>query len=102
MGVCVSDWRGAEYVKRRNAMVARANVDPDARCEMPGCGLRLDEHPNTKTGKRPEWTADHVRPGDPHSPLRLAASSCNYSAGARHGNTMRVKVVGTVPYGMSR
>lgn len=36
MGVCVTDWRGAEYVKRRNAMVARANVDPDARCEMPG------------------------------------------------------------------
>ena len=97
-GVTMGDWRGADYTRKRNTLVNQANTNPDARCAMDGCGLRLDEHPNTKTGKRPGWTADHVRPGDPRSPLRLAASSCNYSAGARHGNRMRTGIVTTIRY----
>lgn len=77
------------YDRRRAAMLASANADPSTRCAMPGCGRTLAEHPNTKSGKRPTWTVDHVRPGDPLSPLRLAVSSCNFAAGARLGNERR-------------
>lgn len=48
-----------------------ANADPTTRCWL--CGLlRIDGDP---------WTADHVRPGDPDSPLAVAHRSCNSSRG---------------------
>ena len=87
-----------DYDRRRAELVARANADPSTRCSMPGCGRTLAEHPLTKSGKRPTWTTDHVRPGDPLSPLRLAVSSCNYAAGARLGNERRRRLRTTVDW----
>ena len=87
-----------DYDRRRADMVARANADPSTRCAMPGCGKTLAEHPPTKSGRRPIWTVDHARPGDPLSPLRLAASSCNYAAGARLANERRRRLRTTVDW----
>lgn len=97
-------YRG-DYDRRRAALIAAANANPLTRCGMlpgdrvplgAGCGLTLLEHPPTKTGRRQKWTADHVRPGDPSSPLRPVATSCNCSAGTKLANARRRRLRTTI------
>jgi hypothetical protein len=76
--------RTGTYTKRAKVVRDTANLNPATPCGM--CGKTLAEHPNTKTGKPPSWDADHERPGDPLSPLRPVAATCNRAAGARLKN----------------
>ena len=78
-----------------------ANRNPRAVCWRDG--LTLDQHPPHHDGSRPTWTAGHTIAGDPNalpwldvtrtpppgSWLAPEASTCNYSAGARHVNKLR-------------
>ena len=94
-----------DYDRRRDAVLRAARANPATRCGMlpgdsaplgAGCGLTLAEHAPTKTGRRQTWTADHVRPGDPSSPLRPVAMSCNCAAGTRLANQRRRRLRTTV------
>ena len=79
-------YRGGYHVAARRVRDA-AKADPTTCCWR--CGRTLDMHPPHKTGKPPTWTAGHVIDGDPASPLRPEASTCNYRAGAIAGNRKR-------------
>lgn len=71
--------------RQRAALVRRnAYANPDTRCGICGSTLAMPPHKPGDT-----WDADHVRPGDPSSPLRPAAASCNRSKGAAEGNRNR-------------
>lgn len=80
---------------RRTSAIMRAVANHNPRTICAFCGHTLDQHPPTRTGKPQHWEVDHERPGDPTSPLRIAASSCNRTAGAAHGNRLRVGLVTT-------
>lgn len=69
---------GTHQVRARKVTTA-AKADSTTRCWR--CGLTLDAHEPHRNGKRPWWTAGHVRDGDPTSPLAPEASTCNYRAG---------------------
>lgn len=75
--------RGTYHVRSR-AVVAAAKADPNTRCWR--CGRTLAEHPPTKTGNPPKWSAGHVHDGVPDSPLLPEVLSCNARAGAIIGN----------------
>ena len=87
-------WRRGDYQRRARAIKLTAHSDPTTRCGL--CGRTLDQHPHTKTGNPPTWTADHIRPGDETSPLQAAVWSCNSSAGASMGNRRRIGLETTV------
>lgn len=75
--------RRGTYSARASQVTQAAYNDPETRCGM--CGQTLADHPPTKTGKPQTWDADHLRPGDPLSPLRPVAASCNRAAGGAIG-----------------
>jgi hypothetical protein len=79
-------WRTGTYTVQAKAVRAKAYADPRTVCP---CGRTLAQHPPTRSGNPATWSADHVRPGDPTSPLRPMVLGCNASAGAAHGNRMR-------------
>lgn len=80
---------------------ASAKANPRAICWRDG--LTLDQHPAHADGSRPYWTAGHTVAGYRDAPgwyavtqrppsgpwLAAEASTCNYSAGARHTNKLR-------------
>jgi hypothetical protein len=68
------------YHVRSRAVVAAAKADPTTVCWR--CGKTLHQHPDTKTGNPPKWSAGHLRDGDPTSPLLPEVLSCNARAGA--------------------
>jgi hypothetical protein len=76
-----------QYWLRSRIVRATANADPTTRCWR--CGLTLAEHKPHKNGTPAKWTAGHTRDGDPTAPLAPEASTCNFTAGARHGNDLR-------------
>lgn len=77
-------YRG-DYDVRAKKVRDRANADPTTVCWR--CGLRLEQHQPHHNGSPPRWTAGHLHDGDPASPLLPEVSSCNFRAGAHHGNT---------------
>lgn len=87
--------RGAHQRLARE-LVQAANRNPHTQCQADGCkgwGRRtLAEHPNTKTGRKPRWTAGHKVPGKiAHSinDYRPEVDVCGYSDGATLRNTRR-------------
>lgn len=68
-----------DYQTRRKRLLA--TITQHSICWR--CGRTLDAHPAHRNGRRPYWTAGHVRDSDPSSPLALEASTCNYAAGGR-------------------
>lgn len=72
------------YHRRSRALVAAANADPTTRCWR--CGRTLTEHPPTKSGNPPKWSAGHLIDGQAEGPLAPEVLSCNSSAGARLSN----------------
>lgn len=82
------------HQRRAQAVVAAANANPHTVCWRDG--LTLAEHPPTKTGRPPRWTAGHVE--DEHGNLVVIngrylllpeADVCNYREGAAKGNRRR-------------
>ena len=84
-------YRG-DYTARSKAVRLYAYANPATPCGM--CGLTLAAHGMTKTGKRPTWDADHLRPGDPTSPLRPVVASCNRAAGGALGRARQAAAIG--------
>ena len=85
-------WRGPNsfnFKERSRALRQAAYADPTSRCWL--CGGLLGEGPKHRNGKAATWHADHVEPGNPRSPLRLAHSSCNQSRGAGRRGASRVE-----------
>lgn len=80
---------------RARDRAADLGVGSHVRCWR--CGLTLAEHPPHRTGAQAIWTAGHTRDGDPAAPLAAEASTCNYTAGAEHGNRLRVAASRFVP-----
>jgi hypothetical protein len=72
------------YHQRSRALVAAAYANLDTRCGR--CGRRLHEHPPTRTGNPPRWSAGHINDGQINGPLRPEVLSCNSRAGAPLGN----------------
>lgn len=70
-------------------------ANPNTRCWR--CTLTLDQHPPHKNGRRPWWTRGHIRDSDPTSPTAPEASTCNYTAGAQHGNRLRRRTTRNEP-----
>jgi hypothetical protein len=70
-------WRGPGWDRR--AAQVRRNAKPTDLCHF--CNQPLGTGP---------LDADHLRPGDPHSPLAAVHATCNRSAGATDGNRRRV------------
>jgi hypothetical protein len=78
-------------------VVAAANADPTTRCQaiLPNgkvCNRTLTQHPPTKTGKPPEWTAGHINHGQvatSTADYRPEVMSCNSREGATRGNRNR-------------
>ena len=68
-----------DYQVRARRITEQAKANPATTCWR--CGQTLDQHAAHRNGKRPWWTAGHVRDGDPSSPLAPEASTCNYRAG---------------------
>ena len=85
----MSLWRGAGVAHKNKSKALRdaAYRDPNATCWL--CGKTLGEGPRYKNGRPSTWHADHVLPGDPRSPLRLAHSLCNERRGGRKRNEPR-------------
>lgn len=79
-------YQGRYHVQARHVRQA-ANNNPNTRCWR--CGLTLQQHAPHKSGQPAKWTAGHLIDSDPTSPLLPEASTCNYKAGARHGNAQR-------------
>lgn len=75
------------YQRKAHRIRQAANANPHTRCWR--CGRPLQEHPPHKNGRPAYWTAGHLIDGDPQSPLAPEASTCNFAAGARHGNHTR-------------
>src|SRR6185436_8281080 len=86
-------WVHGPNYRRLAPLVRRAaNTNPDARCWR--CNLTLAEHTPHANGKPARWTAGHRHDGQPDHTLTLTdlaaeASTCNTSAGASWGNTLR-------------
>ena len=79
-----------QHQRLARLVVNAANANPDTRCAR--CGRTLDQHPDTKTGKRPHWTAGHKVDGKIATSVtdyQPEANTCNYAAGATHGNRNR-------------
>ena len=76
-----------DYRTRQRYLIAAANSNPSTICWR--CRRTLAEHPPHKDGRRPFWTAGHLRDSDPTSPLLPEASTCNFKAGAVFGNRKR-------------
>jgi hypothetical protein len=81
----MSLWRGTHRTKAK-ALTDRAYANPSAVCWL--CGKTLQQGPRYRDGRPSTWHADHVVPGDPRSPLRLAHSLCNERRGG--GSRSRV------------
>jgi hypothetical protein len=67
------------YDRRSRQVVAAAKADPTTTCWR--CGKTLTQHPFTRTGNPPKWSAGHVIDSDPQSPLLPEVLSCNARAG---------------------
>ena len=72
---------GRPHRSRSAALRAAGYANPKATCWL--CGKSLTEGPPHRNGQPLTWHADHVVPGDPRSPLRLAHSTCNEGRGGR-------------------
>jgi len=68
------DHYGGSYRSRADRLKAEARADPSTRCWR--CGRLADP-------KLGDWTAGHVRDGDPTSPLMPEHAKCNFSAGGK-------------------
>lgn len=68
-----------DYQSRQKALTRAAYANPATTCYH--CGRTLDEHPRTRAGNPPTWSAEHVRPADPTSPLAPSVLGCNAAAG---------------------
>ena len=79
-------YAGNYHVQSRRVRLA-ANTNPLTTCWR--CGLTLGQHAPHKSGKPARWTAGHVDNGLPGGLLMAEASTCNFAAGAEHGNEMR-------------
>jgi hypothetical protein len=79
-------WHGP-HRRRSLALLTAAYRDPSAVCWL--CHRTLADGPRYRNGRASTWHADHVMPGDPASPLRLAHSLCNERRGGAHGNARR-------------
>lgn len=75
------------YRARARAIRQAANADPSTKCWR--CGRTLAEHPATRRGNPPRWSAGHIIDSDPASPLAPEVLTCNASAGATYGNAKR-------------
>lgn len=73
-----------DYRTRAKRVTDAAKADQGTLCWR--CAKPLAEHAPHRNGKRPWWTAGHVRDGDPLSPLLPEASTCNMQAGGQVGN----------------
>lgn len=71
--------RGRRHYTGDYARRARAVRESASQCWICGEGARPDD----------PWTADHVLPGDPASPLLPAHRSCNSRRGSRSIDEMR-------------
>ena len=76
------------YQRQAKRVTDWANTNPDTRCRR--CGLTLAEHPPTKTGNPPKWSAGHVIDGQVGGALKPEVLGCNSSAGATMGNLKRL------------
>jgi hypothetical protein len=75
------------HQRRAARIVAEANANPHTRCWR--CHRTLNQHPPHHNGTPARWTAGHTTDGQINGELLPEASTCNYSAGATHGNTRR-------------
>ncbi len=82
-------WHSGDYQHRARRVVQLAKLNPATRCWR--CGLTLAEHKPHRNGRPARWTAGHTVDGDSSYPLAPEASTCNYSAGATHGNSQRLE-----------
>jgi hypothetical protein len=82
------------YHRRSLALVAAAYANPDTRCGR--CGRTLSQHPPTRTGRPPRWSAGHIIDGQVDGPLRPEVLSCNSRAGqALSTIAQRRRIIGT-------
>lgn len=77
--------RAGSFQTRRKQLLASAT--PWTTCWR--CGKTLAAHEPHRNGRAPWWEVDHIVSGDPQSPLRLAASTCNRKAGGAEGNALQ-------------
>ena len=89
------------YQATRDAVVNRANANPNAICWRDG--LTLAQHPPHRTGKPATWTGGHTIDGWADAPAWLnvtrrppagawiapEASTCNAAAGASRNNALK-------------
>ncbi len=68
-----------DYQTRSRTIRDAAYANPNTTCYH--CGWTLDQHPNPRAGNPPKWSAEHIRPGDPTSPLAPSVLGCNAAAG---------------------
>jgi hypothetical protein len=80
--------RGRYHVLSRR-VTAAAYANPLTPCWR--CGRTLDQHPPTKTGRPPRWSAGHLVDGQVNGPLLPEVLSCNARAGGklRHANAKK-------------
>lgn len=101
--------RGIHQVLSRQC-TDKAYANPDTRCMAHcicgaphitactcgrACGLRLDQHPPTRTGKPPSWDAGHPNSGIEQGVRRPEVARCNRASGASEGNRRRLKLIPT-------
>jgi hypothetical protein len=74
------------YHRRSLALVAQAYANPDTRCAY--CGKTLAQHPRTRTGRLPRWSAGHVVKGQVDGALVPEVLSCNVRRENEHRNAV--------------
>lgn len=79
MGKTKAPHHQGTFHRRSLAVVATANADPTAVCWR--CGRTLHQHPPTRTGNPPKWSAGHIIDGQVDGPLLPEVLSCNSRAG---------------------
>ena len=81
-------YRGTYHVTAQ-AMNRRAYANPDTRCAAivngRPCGKTLAQHPPTKSGRPPRWSAGHPNPDAPTHLMQHEVLGCNVA----EGNTRR-------------
>ena len=80
-------WRGPGWQRRARTLNQLATLDPHTLCWF--CKRTLDKHPPTKSGRKAKWSQEHVRKGDPTSPVVSAVLGCNSRDGAEYINALR-------------
>jgi hypothetical protein len=81
--------RGRYHVRSR-ALVKAAYLNPLTECWR--CGRTLAQHPPTKTGRPPKWSAGHVTKGQVDGLLLPEVLSCNVRAENEHRKAKRTEL----------